>query len=205
MHKTHNITFLGKSEFIKIFKELDYVFENFIVEYSVIDEKFVYDEDKTYVVNSNDFNLLSKTQSINKNNFFILRQKNETLNCPYKIDVPVSINVLVSKLKDLISSIKFKKNSSIHIKGYVLNKNTKSLIKNNKSIKLTEKEVQLIEVLFLKQIHLKKNDLAKLIWQYSDTTETHTIETHIYRLRQKIEENFDDKKFILNDINGYYL
>ena len=99
----------------------------------------------------------------------------------------------------------FTKNSSIKIKSYLLNKNEKKLIKENNSIILTEKEVQLLEILLNKKGPVSKDDILALVWQYSSESDTHTVETHIYRLRKKISEKFFDEMFILNNKEGYYL
>ena len=99
----------------------------------------------------------------------------------------------------------FTKNSSIKIKSYLLDKNEKKLIKENISIILTEKEVQLLEILLNKKGPVSKDDILSLVWQYSSESDTHTVETHIYRLRKKISEKFFDETFILNNKEGYYL
>ena len=99
----------------------------------------------------------------------------------------------------------FAKNSSISIKDYKLDKNEKKLIKDNKAIILTEKEVQLLEVLLNKKKAVSKDDILSLVWQYSAESDTHTVETHIYRLRKKISEKFLDEEFIFNNKKGYYL
>ena len=104
-----------------------------------------------------------------------------------------------------VAKNEFSKNSSISIKDYTLDKNEKKLIKNNKAIILTEKEVQLLEVLLSKKKAVSKNDILTLVWQYSAESDTHTVETHIYRLRKKISEKFLDNKFIQNDKEGYFL
>ena len=90
----------------------------------------------------------------------------------------------------------FAKNSSISIKDYKLDKNEKKLIKDNKAIILTEKEVQLLEVLLNKKA-VSKDDILSLVWQYSAESDTHTVETHIYRLRKKLAKNFLMKSLYL--------
>ena len=91
------------------------------------------------------------------------------------------------------------------IKSYKLDKNEKKLFKGSRFIILTEKEIQLLELfLNLKQSISKKNILS-LVWKYSSDADTHTVETHIYRLRKKIFDKFSDDEFILNDKEGYYL
>ena len=120
-----------------------------------------------------------------------------------KILLPIFLFDLKNKIKNAITSSKFNSNSSLKIKDYILNKNEKKLIKLNSSIRITEKEVQLIELLFNENKTLSKNFILKKIWNYSDTADTHTVETHIYRLRKKINSTFEDDNFILNSGGGY--
>ena len=105
--------------------------------------------------------------------------------------------------KNLIMVKKFNKNSSIKIKDFILDKNEKKLKKNNLSIIITEREVQLIELLFNVEKPLSKNIILKNIWKYSDDADTHTVETHIYRLRKKVSNKFHDENFIINSKLGY--
>ena len=120
-----------------------------------------------------------------------------------KILLPVSFVDLNSKIVNLITSFEFSINSSLKIKKYVLDKNEKKLTKLNTSVFITEREVQLIELLFKEKKPLSKNFILKKIWNYSENADTHTVETHIYRLRKKINEKFNDNDFILNSGTGY--
>ena len=70
---------------------------------------------------------------------------------------------------------------------------------------LTEKEVQLLELLLNNQKPISKDNILSSVWNYSSDADTHTVETHIYRLRKKIIDKFMDEKFILNNKDGYYL
>ena len=101
--------------------------------------------------------------------------------------------------------IKFNHQSKIDIKGYELNLNSKFFIKGDLSLKLTEKEIEVI--LYLNETKAKHDvlDLQKNIWGYSSEMETHTVETHIYRLRKKISNKFSDDNFIFTDQNGYFI
>ena len=93
----------------------------------------------------------------------------------------------------------------IKIKDYILDKNERILKKNNKNLKITEKEINFIETLISNKEPLTKDYILKNIWGYSSSADTHTIETHIYRLRQKIKDSFDDENFIKNTKSGYSL
>ena len=77
--------------------------------------------------------------------------------------------------------------------------------KNNIYLKLTEKEIEIIIYLNLTKKKHNVLDLQKNIWTYSANMETHTVETHIYRLRKKISDKFNDESFLLSDKNGYFI
>ena len=130
---------------------------------------------------------------------------NHQNNFDNKMLLPVSLVDLKNKIKSLITSSKFKLDSSIKIKNYILNKNERKLLQLNLSISLTEREIQLIELLFRENKPLSKNFILQKIWKYSKDADTHTVETHIYRLRKKISNKFRDDNFILNLNNGYLI
>jgi DNA-binding response OmpR family regulator len=122
------------------------------------------------------------------------------------LNLPTSINEINSLVEELSTKKIFNKNSSISIKKeYVLDKNEKKLIKNNNFIILTEKEVQLLELFITNSKPISKREILLSVWNYSKDADTHTVETHIYRLRKKINDKFLDTNFIVNDKNGYYL
>ena len=122
-----------------------------------------------------------------------------------KLFLPIYIKDLRQIIEDLIVKKSFNKNSSIKIKNYILDKNEKKLIKNKKFISLTEKEIQLLELFLSNSNPLTKSQILEDVWKYSSDADTHTVETHIYRLRKKVKSNFSDEKFILNNKNGYIL
>jgi DNA-binding response OmpR family regulator len=120
------------------------------------------------------------------------------------LKLPTSIKEINYVIEKSVAKKTFNKNSSIKIKSFLLDKNEKKLIKDNKSIILTEKEVQLLELLVQNKKPISKNKILNLIWHYSSDADTHTVETHIYRLRKKINDKFMFDKFILNNKDGYY-
>ena len=126
--------------------------------------------------------------------------------CEALLKLPTSVSEINSIIENCVAKKTFSKNSSIKIKEeYLLNKNEKKLSKDGNFIILTEKEIQLLE-LFLSNIKpIPKNQILSLVWNYSSDADTHTVETHIYRLRKKIVDKFADEKFILNNKQGYYL
>ena len=120
-------------------------------------------------------------------------------------DFPLSLNKLLEIINIQLIKLKFNLQSKINIKGYELNLNSKFFSKDNCSLKLTEKEIEII--IYLNETKTKHDvlDLQKNVWGYSLDMETHTVETHIYRLRKKIDAKFSDKNFILSHQNGYFI
>tara|TARA_B110000438_G_scaffold22410_1_gene20262 strand:+ start:709 stop:1296 length:588 start_codon:yes stop_codon:yes gene_type:complete len=148
-----------------------------------------------------------------KNSLFISKSKqklllNKKLNEKNFLNLnnfPLRLYKLVELINIHLIKIKFNHQSKIDIKGYELNLNSKFFIKGDLSLKLTEKEIEVI--LYLNETRAKHDvlDLQKNIWGYSSEMETHTVETHIYRLRKKISKKFSDENFIFTDQNGYFI
>ena len=120
-------------------------------------------------------------------------------------DLPLSFKKLIELINIKLLKLKFNQQSKITIKGYELNLNSKFFSKGSLKLKLTEKEIEIILYLNDKKIKHNVADLQKNIWDYSTDMETHTVETHIYRLRKKISDLFKDEKFILSHKSGYFI
>ena len=120
-------------------------------------------------------------------------------------DLPLSLKKLIELINIKLIKLKFNQQSKTIIKGYELNLNSKFFSKDGLMLKLTEKEIEIILYLNIKDIKHNVADLQKNIWGYSADMETHTVETHIYRLRKKISDLFKDEKFILSHKNGYFI
>ena len=135
----------------------------------------------------------------------LLENQSSSTKCKYneKNYLPISLADLRSKVINLITTYKFNENSSIAIKDFILDKNEKKLKKGSLFVLITEREVQLIELLFNEKKPLSKNVILKKIWKYADDADTHTVETHIYRLRKKILDVLKDENFIVNSKLGY--
>ena len=123
----------------------------------------------------------------------------------YKISLPTTVKELNVIVENSIAKRNFSKNSSILIKGYILDKNEKKLIKDDLFILLTEKEIQLLELFLKRNKSINKEYILKEVWNYAEDADTHTVETHIYRLRKKIKDKFSDDHFIDNNKAGYTL
>ena len=91
------------------------------------------------------------------------------------------------------------------MRGYIINKNERKIKKNNLELQLTEKEINFLNLFSQNNKPLSRNFVLKKVWKYSTESNTHTVETHIHRLRKKISEKFDDNNFIKNNKEGYYI
>ena len=109
------------------------------------------------------------------------------------------------KITSLIAKSEFKKNSLIYLNNYIIDKNERKIKKNNLELQLSEKEINFLILFCKNKKPISKNFVLKNVWNYSSESETHTVETHIHRLRKKILEKFGDNNFIKNDKEGYYI
>jgi len=122
-----------------------------------------------------------------------------------KLKMPFTILEFKKKITLIYSKYLFKKNSLIQLNNYIIDKNERKIKKNNLELQLSEKEINFLLLFVENNKPISKNLVLKNAWNYSDKSETHTVETHIHRLRKKILEKFGDKNFIKNKKNGYYI
>ena len=117
--------------------------------------------------------------------------------------LPIKIDELIEQLNVQFIKISYDNQSKINIKNYTVNLNSRIITSKNIDLKLTEKEIDII--LFLNNNKIPKNidTLQNKVWGYSAKLETHTVETHVYRLRKKIKDRFKDDNFIISYKNGY--
>ena len=180
--------------------------------YKILKELKEYlDFNLTYISKSDLINLLKKDQIDTKSNVYIVPdqlQKNfqklgildQTLFLTKDL---MSIKVLLEKINISFLKSNYNFQSNIIIKNYKLNINSKLIINDISSIKLTEKEVKMILYLFNSDKPVSAKELQKKIWNQKENLETHTVETHIYRLRKKFFDVFKDVNFIISDKMGY--
>ncbi len=144
----------------------------------------------TIIVDKKNYKLLSNNK-INKNNILLLDM------------LPLKIEKLLDVINIQLIKQKYNFNSKINIKDYILNFNKRVISIQNKELKLTEREIDII--LFLKDQNIPQSitTLQNKVWGYSFDLETHTVETHIYRLRKKIKDKFNDENFIVSEDLGY--
>jgi len=150
-------------------------------------------EDNKIISNSNSLKVYVSTNKKSSNNYDAF------------LEIPSSLKEINYTVENVAAKKTFTKNSSIQIKKYLLNKNEKKLLKGNNAIVLTEKEIQLLELFINSQKPISKDKILSSVWNYSSDADTHTVETHIYRLRKKINDQFSDENFIVNTKDGYSL
>ena len=185
------------SNYDSLYEILDEIKEN--LAFNVLKFKDVEEFLKTLKSNSDNLLICQR-----KNIKHLLNQGINKKNILFLDKVPLSIYEIVDLISIQLIKLRFNQQSKVNIKQYELNLNSKFFSNDTVNLKLTGKEIEII--LYLND--LKKHnvlDLQKNIWKYSADIETHTVETHIYRLRKKISDKFNDENFILSDENGYFI
>ena len=123
----------------------------------------------------------------------------------YLDNTPINFISLIDKINTNLLKQRFSFQSNINIKNYSLNLNSRVISRNKNELKLTEREIEIILFLNDKKKPQNINILQKEVWSYATDLETHTVETHIYRLRKKISDKFKDGDFILSSKEGYLI
>ena len=209
----HTISIFGSKIFLEIINEVK-LFSKFKIKFYDNLGLCIKDAEKesqlvVFFINELNKNFLNK---IKKNNFPLILvvespvTKNELSGeLIEQLNIPFTIFDFKKKIISLIAKNEFKKNSLIHLGGYIIDKNERKIKKDNLELQLSEKEINFL-ILFTKNKEpISKNLLLKNVWKYSTGSETHTVETHIHRLRKKILKKFDDSDFIKNNNKGYYI
>ncbi len=206
------ISIFGSKTFFEIIKELK-LFKEFKFSYYDDLDLCVKDaENQNFVVlafcNPGQLNFFDKL----KNSFPLilvsnLDLKNKVLlnDLKEQLKMPFNIFEFKKKITSINAKNKFKKNSLIQLNNYTIDKNERKIKKNNLELQLSEKEINFLVLFSESSKPISKEIVLKNVWHYSNETETHTVETHIHRLRKKILEKFDDKNFIKNKKDGYYI
>ena len=208
MHKINVISFGSKNFNISLEELKDHLNFKLTTIDKTIDSK-TFDSYDVLFCHQDFFNTNSSIDIFKKSNRIkILAYSSEKVKFELfddKIFLPVKFEEINNIIENSIAKKNFSKNSSIKIKKYILDKNEKKLLKDKSYVLLTEKEIQLLELLLSYNKPISKNKILDEVWKYSEDTDTHTVETHIYRLRKKIKIKFSDDDFILNDKSGYLL
>ena len=175
------------SPLYKILKELDEMLHFHIIEIS--DEKLLNHK----IQNLKNYLIIVKKEILINDNQLIIDK------------LPMKFSKLIEKLNIMVLKQNFSNQSEQSVGNYLLNLNARELSLKGKSLNLTEKEINIILYLSKMTKPSKIEDLQRNIWKYQSNTETHTVETHIYRLRKKIFKFFNDENFIVSKKNGYQI
>ena len=208
-----NISIFGNQIFLKILNELklfnNYKFKFFSSFDLFINESLEADHLKIFFINNS--NHIYYKKIVEKNYPTLIVGASEQLknlqsgNFIEKISIPFNIFDFEKKIVSLLSKYKFNVTSLIKLNSYIINKNERKIKKSAIELILTEKEINFL-ILFSKSKNpISRDFILKNLWQYSLESETHTVETHIHRLRKKIFDKFGDKNFIKNNKKGYYI
>ncbi len=120
-------------------------------------------------------------------------------------DTPVNISKFKEKINIEFLKVKFNSQSEVKVSNYIIDLNSREMSEKKIRLKLTEKEINTIIFLSKSNKPVSVDELQKKVWSYQSDMETHTVETHIYRLRKKILNTFDDNEFIISKKNGYQI
>ena len=145
------------------------------------------------VKNLDNYLIISNKKYLDFDNKFIL------------VNSPINIFKLIEKINIEFLKIQFNSQSELKVNNYTINLNSREIIKKKTKIKLTEKEINTIIYLSKSGKPVSIDELQDKVWRYQSDMETHTVETHIYRLRKKILNTFNDKDFIISERNGYQI
>ena len=163
---------------------------------SIILSKFIYKDEL----------ILRKKISPNKIIFLLENSESiQNINDYNYIFIPFNINNFVEKINVQLLKKRFNDQSFIKISSYTLDLNSRIISNDVGNLKLTEKEINIILFLEKNKKPQKVSVLENEVWSYASELETHTVETHIYRLRKKISDLFKDENFILSHKNGYFI
>ena len=165
------------------------------------------DEDLNFKILQISNNKILNAEIKKLDDYLIITKKNN-LNLKNSVcleSFPLKLNEFIEKLNIEFLKIKFSKQSKINISNYTIDLNSRKISSNNLELRLTEKEINTILYLSKKKKPINIKELEKAVWQYQSEIETHTVETHIYRLRKKIYNTFHDKNFLISKKDGYLI
>ncbi len=157
----------------------------------------------TFVDSENSLN--EKVKNLD-NHLIISNKKYFDIGNQFVLDnIPINIFKLVEKINIEFLKIQFNSQAEVKVKNYTIDLNSREMLINNSKLKLTEKEINTITYLSKSNKPVSIDELQEKVWSYQSDIETHTVETHIYRLRKKILNTFNDNEFIISEKNGYQI
>ena len=141
------------------------------------------------------------------NNYLIISNKKYSdIDNQFVLDnTPINIFKLIEKINIEFLKIQFNSQSEVKVNNYIIDLNSREMLIKIIKLKLTEKEINTITYLSKSDKPVSIDELQEKVWSYQSDIETHTVETHIYRLRKKILNTFNDNDFIISEKNGYQI
>ena len=153
----------------------------------------------------NEKSLYNKINKLD-NYLVITKKKNLEIKNKYVFDqLPIKLFKFIEKLNIKLLKQQFIEQSDIKINNYLINLNSREISSESEKLKLTEKEINIIIYLSKFKKPVNVDELQTNVWGYQSELDTHTVETHIYRLRKKILKVFKDENFIISKKNGYQI
>ena len=151
-------------------------------------------------------NYLSDSVKILSNNLVISNKKYSAIDHQLVLDNgPINIFKLLEKINIEFLKLQFNSQSKVKVNNYIIDLNSREMLIKDNKLKLTEKEINTITYISKSDKPVSIDELQEKVWSYQSDIETHTVETHIYRLRKKILNTFNDKDFIISEKNGYQI
>ena len=182
-----------------ILKEIENLFKFKIINYKTSDD-FINE------IKANNLDILKSTIIITTENNRLFSQNQIDKSAALVLDeLPLKIEKLIDKINTHLIKQKYNFQAKINIKNYTLNFNSRVISDQKNQLKLTEREIDIILFLNDNKSPQSVDVLQKKVWGYSFDLETHTVETHIYRLRKKIKDEFNDEQFIISNNDGYII
>ena len=188
-----SINIIEFKELYNILLELDSITNFKINYYNSESEILQLQESKKININYSTIILKKHSKKINEKNVIVFEE------------LPNRIDKIIDKINIHLIKQKYNLQSNLKIGEYSLDLNSRTIFKNQKKLNLTEREIDILIFLSKQKEPQKIDILQNKVWNYSSNLETHTVETHIYRLRKKIKDTFNDDNFIISKKDGYII
>ena len=188
-----SINIIEFKELYNILLELDSITHFKINYYNSESEILQLEESKKININYSTIILKKPSKKINEKNVIVFEK------------LPNRIDKILDKINIHLIKQKYNLQSNVKIGEYSLDLNSRKIFKNQKKLDLTEREIDILIFLSKQKEPQKIDTLQNKVWNYSSNLETHTVETHIYRLRKKIKDTFNDDNFIISKKDGYII
>tara|TARA_B100002052_G_scaffold13470_1_gene10901 strand:- start:132 stop:734 length:603 start_codon:yes stop_codon:yes gene_type:complete len=195
-YKNCHILFFVSTQNLIIFK--------FVELYHILDEVSL-DLNLKIIFIDNESSLKEKVKNLS-NYLVISNTKFSYISNQYVLDnLPINIFKLIEKINIEFLKNQFNSQSEVKVNNYIIDLNSREMFIDTTKLKLTEKEINTITYLSKSNKPVSIDELQEKVWSYQSDIETHTVETHIYRLRKKILKTFNDNEFIISEKNGYQI